>query len=90
MNDPELRKLLEQLHGEIEHTETVDEKGRELLQDLSEHIHVLLARSEANPAQPQPTTIDRLETNIDYFEVSHPTLTATLSQLLRILSSAGI
>jgi hypothetical protein len=86
MNDPELRKLLEQLHNEIENTETVDEKGQELLRDLSEHIRVLLVRSE----QPQPSSINSLEASIDYFEISHPTLTATLTQLLQILSNAGI
>jgi hypothetical protein len=86
MNDPELRKLLEQLHNEIENAETVDEKGQELLRDLSGHIRMLLARSE----QPQPFTIDGLEASIDYFEISHPTLTATLTKLMQILSSAGI
>jgi hypothetical protein len=86
MSDPELRKLLEQLHSEIENTETVDEKGQELLRDLSEHIRVVLARSE----QPRPVKIEGLEASIEYFEISHPTLTTTLTELLRILGNAGI
>ncbi len=45
MNNPELRQLLEQLHSEIEHTETLDEKGHALLRDLAQHIQLVLARS---------------------------------------------
>jgi hypothetical protein len=86
MTDPELRKLLEQLHDEIEHTENVDEKGQAQLRDLSEHIRVLLARSEP----PQKSTIDGIETGIEQFEVTHPTLTAALTKLLNILGNAGI
>lgn len=90
MNDPELRKLLEQLHSEIEHTETVDEKGQVMLRDLAEHIRALLARSESGALAPRPRSLEGLEASIEHFEISHPTLTATLSQLLRILGNAGI
>ena len=47
MEEQELRKLLEQLHGEIEHTKTVDEKGLELLRHLETDIHALLERSKS-------------------------------------------
>ena len=90
MDNMELRKLLEQLHSEIEHTESVDEKGRELLRDLGTDISDLLARSTAGQAQPQPSTLERLEDSISYLEVTHPTLTATLSKVLETLSNAGI
>ena len=88
MKDQELRKLLEKLHGEIENTKSVDEKGRELLHDLSADIRELLARSGGRPAE--PTVIQRLDESIQHFEVTHPELTATLSQLLTTLSNAGI
>ena len=39
MNDQELCQLLEKLQSEIEATKTVDEKERELLQDLETDIH---------------------------------------------------
>ena len=90
MNDQELRKLLEQLHGEIERTGTVDEKGRELLRDLGTDIDELIERSENDLVRPHPSTIRQLEDAIDYLEVSHPTLTSLLSQLLTTLSNAGI
>jgi hypothetical protein len=90
MEDKELRNLLEQLHTEIEHTENVDDKGRELLRDLSTDIDELLARSEKELANPHSTITQRLEDSIDHLEVAYPDLTQTLNKLLAILSSAGI
>jgi hypothetical protein len=88
MDNNELRTMLEQLHGEIEHTESIDEKGRELLRDLAGDIRELLARTENEKAQ--PTMLKRLEDSISYLEVTHPTITNTLSKILESLSNAGI
>ena len=90
MDNQELRKLLEQLHREIEHTESIDEKGRELLRDLAKDIGNLLARSNDDQAQAQTSMLERLEDSISYLEVTHPTLTQTLSRVLETLSNAGI
>jgi hypothetical protein len=90
MDDQELRQLLEQLHTEIEHTETVDEKGRELLRDIAVDIRTLLERSASEPTQPQPSTLQALESTISHLEVTHPNLTITLSKMLESLSNAGI
>ena len=88
MDNQELRKLLEQLHSEIEHTESIDEKGREQLRDLATDIGELLARSDS--AKTQSSLLERLEDSISYLEVTHPTLTQTLSRVLETLSNAGI
>jgi len=90
MDDRELRELLEQLHSEIAETQSVDEKGRELLHHLDADIRELLARSEGDRTQPFPSLVRRLQDSIDHFEVTHPTLTAMLSQMSTILSNAGI
>jgi len=90
MDNNELRTMLEQLHGEIEHTESVDEKGRELLREIGDDIRELLARSADEDAQAQDTLLRRLEDSISYLEVTHPVLTNTLSKLLEGLSNAGI
>jgi hypothetical protein len=90
MDDQELRNLLEQLHGEIERTESSDVKGRELLAHLRDDVNDLLKHPAGEVVQPRPTAIGRLEDSIDHFEVSHPTLTAMLSKLLATLSNAGI
>jgi SMC interacting uncharacterized protein involved in chromosome segregation len=88
MNNQELDELLEKLHKEIEGTQSLDEKGRELLRDLSADIQELLGHTEEKKAA--PSMMERMETSIDYFEVTHPELTSALSSLFTILSNAGI
>lgn len=90
MADEELRRRLEELHDQIEHTEQVDERGRVLLRDVDGHIKELLARSEHAEVLPKPGLTRGLEDAIRHFEVTHPTLTEALSDLLTALSNAGI
>ena len=90
MNDTKLRELLEQLHSELEHTQSVDDKGRALLRDLDADIRGLLNRSQGDALQIQSPMVGRLEDTIDHFEITHPTLTMALSELLTALNNAGI
>lgn len=90
MDEQKFRDLLEQLHGELEKTQSVDEKGRELLRDLDTHIRELLERSEVKPIQAQPNMAKQVEETIKHFEITHPTLTMALSELLTALNNAGI
>ena len=88
MNNQEIDELLEKLNKEIEEIQPDDEKGQELLRELSADIRELLDRAESK--QPAPSMMQRLEASIDHFEVSHPDLTAALSSASAILSNAGI
>lgn len=88
MTNQEIDKLLEQLNKEIEGIQPDDAKGQELLRELSTDIRELLERAESK--QPATSMMDRIETSIDHFEVTHPELTAALSSLFSILSNAGI
>ncbi len=88
MNNQNLDELLTKLHKEIEGIQSVDEKGQELLRDLSADIQELLERAEEKKAA--PSMLERMETSIDHFEVTHPELTSALSSLFTILSNAGI
>jgi hypothetical protein len=90
MEDQELRKLIEQLHAEIENTHTVDEKGQELLLHLDTDIRELLGRAGGKSLQPHPTTLQRMEDGLEHFEATHPDLTTLLARLLEALSNAGI
>jgi hypothetical protein len=91
MDELELRELLERLHDEIEETHSLDDKGRDLLQHLDMDIRDLLDRLDAEGRQPSdPSLIESLEESIDHLQVSHPTLTTLLSQVLTTLSNAGI
>jgi cell division septum initiation protein DivIVA len=89
MNNQEIDELLKKLNKEIEEIQPEDEKGRELLRELSADIRELLDRSEES-IQPPPSMMQRLEISIDHFEVTHPDLTAALSSASTILSNAGI
>jgi hypothetical protein len=89
MTDQNLRELLEKLHQELEKTEAVDEKGNEMLRHLDADIRSLLKRSGAK-AETDETMLERLQDTIDHFEVTHPRLTTMLSQMMTILSNAGI
>ena len=88
MADNNLSKLLEQLHAELDHTEAVDDKGRELLRALNADIEELLERSESGPSD--DSLLERLQESIDHFEVTHPALTSALSNIVSILNNAGI
>jgi hypothetical protein len=90
MENNDLRKLLDQIHEEINSTTSVDDKGSELLRDLDEDIRALLERSAEHPIQLHPTFVQRLEGAIDHLEVTHPDLSMMISSLLESLSKAGI
>ena len=86
MTDQNLRELLEQLHNELERTNSVDEKGREMLSHINVDIQKFLDPSEED----DDTLFDRIQDAIDHFEVDHPAITSALSQILNALSNAGI
>jgi hypothetical protein len=87
-NDTNLRQQLQDLHSQIEKTESVDEKGQALLRDLKAEIDELLARSDDDDGLLPGT--ERLEEGVATFEASHPDLARTLRQVLDTLSNAGI
>lgn len=89
MNDQNLRDLLERLHNELERVEATDEAGRERLRHLEADIRALLERSEEQAETDEPM-LERLQDSIDHFEETHPQLTLMLSQMMTILSNAGI
>lgn len=90
MTDQDRRKLLEELQEQISETKPLDEKGRELLGRLDKEIHDLLEGPEEDLAGSPEALIKRLNENIEHFEETHPTLTLTLSQMMTVLSNAGI
>ena len=84
MENKELEKLLEKLHAELEKVDSVDENGVQLLRGIEQDINELLNQTDRD------TMLGRLREAIQQFEVSHPTLTAMLSEISSILNIAGI
>ena len=87
--DQNLRELLERLHNELEQTDSVDEKGNEMLRHLDTDIRTLLKRSGTKVEADEPM-LERLQDSIDHFETSYPNLTRMLSEMMTILSNAGV
>ena len=89
MSNQDLRELLEKVHRELEQTEATDEAGRERLRYLEADIRSLLERTDGTSETDDPM-LERFQESIDHFETSHPQLTMMLSQMMTILSNAGI
>jgi thiamine biosynthesis lipoprotein ApbE len=90
MDNNEKRELLNHIHDEINKIQQVDEKSSELLKDIDSDIRDLLENSGESPLDVNPSVVDRLETGIRHFEVTHPELTAAITKLIDSLSAAGV
>jgi len=84
-----LRELLEKLQNELKNVDTTDEAGRERVRQLNEDIRSLLARSGGEEEEDE-SMLERFQDSIDHFEDTYPQLTLMLSQMMTILSNAGI
>ncbi len=88
---PELRERLEQLHEELESTDSVETDARELLGSLLADIQSLLDRSSDADAAHTPSSLSkRLEATRREWETSHPTLSAAVGRVMDTLSNMGI
>lgn len=90
MDENNLHTLLEKLHSQIENAQTIGKDDLEQLRDLEADIRALLERSNAAGVEQPPTLFKRLEESVGVFEVTHPTLAVTISDVMVILSNAGI
>jgi hypothetical protein len=90
MDENNLHDLLEKLHSQIENSPTIGKEDLAQLRDLEADIRALLERSNAEGIEQQPTLFQRLEESVGVFEVTHPTLAVTITDVMVILSNAGI
>lgn len=88
MTEQNLRDLLEKLHDELQHVESVDDKGRDLLRGIDVEIRAVLDRSGEST---EDTSLAKsLQSALDHFEITHPKLTMAISEMLNALNNAGI
>jgi broad specificity phosphatase PhoE len=90
MNDTSITNLLRELHGTLEGASSITEQDRELLRQLADDIHSLLAQPGAPTAERHQTVLDRLQAAVTRFEASHPDLTTTMALVSKRLSDMGI
>jgi hypothetical protein len=88
-DDSALRQRLEELHRELELTETVDAGSRELLHEVLRDMTELLERSGETQHTHQ-SLAQRLALAARDFEESHPKLFATVGRVVDTLANLGI
>ncbi|HXQ37331.1 MAG TPA: DUF4404 family protein [Anaerolineales bacterium] len=90
MANEERRKLLEEFRNQVAQAESLDEEGRNLLLSLDKEIDKLMKSSKDETVDIPDSVLEQLQESIEHFEETHPTLTLTLSQMMTVLSNAGI
>jgi hypothetical protein len=88
MTEQNLQTLLEKLHEELQHVESVDETGRDLLRGIDVEIRGLLDRS--GESAEEASLAKDLQSALDHFEITHPKLTMAISEMPNALNNAGI
>ena len=90
MPEEHLRELLEELHSELEHSESVDEQTRELLRAARGDIEKALVSGQPDAGQQASTARSRIREAIERFGGEHPKGAALLNRVLDALSNVGI
>ncbi|MDH3645612.1 MAG: DUF4404 family protein [Gammaproteobacteria bacterium] len=86
MSEKELTDLLHEVHNELEDTQTVSDKERQLLAELMTDIRARLG--DDNDAE--HGLGDRLGDAAEQFAQSHPTLAFALRRVMDALAKMGI
>ena len=88
MEKQKLQELLEQLHRELEQTETVDETTGEVLTALREDIGRLV-QDDASIGEEHEGLSRRLDDAVEHFEEDHPNLSMAIQHVLDSLARMG-
>lgn len=87
MAESDLQKKLQNLHDEIEKTQTDDEEKQATLNELQS----LIQQAMDEPEDYRKRSLRaRLQESLLGFEVEHPSLTASMETVCEYLSSLGI
>lgn len=90
MDKTQLHNRLEQLHGELQQIESVDESEQRLLQTLLGDIKKLIEAGEIDHHQVTDRLGEGLREGIELFEASHPQATKLMGQVMDALANMGI
>ena len=85
----QLRERLDALHNELKSTSTVDDDIREGLEQVMGDIRQLLD-NEGDTSQGHANLAERLKTNLERFEHSHPVLATSVRRVVETLNTMGI
>jgi ABC-type transporter Mla subunit MlaD len=90
MDKTQLSQTLEQLHAELEHTQSVDDETRESLRHLLSDIRELLEENGQPSAHRSRSLIEGLNEALSGLEASHPNLALTVERVVDAFNEMGI
>ena len=90
MDKQQLHNRLEQLHGELQQIESVDESEQQLLQTLMRDIKKLIEAGEIDHHHVSDRLGEGLKEGIELFEASHPQATMLMGRVIDALAKIGI
>jgi len=90
MDAKELNKVLVELRAELKRADIKPERTREALKKLDASIHRVLEAGGEVPPEHRAGLRVSLEESLEYFETTHPTVTALMNRVLKALSDMGI
>lgn len=90
MGKQTLYSTLEQLHGELQRIESVDEGERQILQALMSDIKKLLEAQDSDKDVVDNRLAEGLREAIERLEASHPRTTMLMGQVIDALAKIGI
>lgn len=90
MDKTRLNETLQQLHAELESTQSVDEETREGLHHVMSDIQELLEHRGQPSAHRTLSLNERLQSALVELEVSHPNLALTLERVVDAFNEVGI
>lgn len=90
MDKTQLSQTLQQLHAELEHTQSVDDETRESLRHLVSDIQGLIEGSGQPSAHHAGSLNERLSDALVELEVSYPNLALTVERVLDAFNEVGI
>lgn len=90
MDNPQLEKTLEELHSELENTQSLDDGTRTRLKHLMTDIQAVLEEKDQPSARRASTLGGRLRDTLLELEVSHPNLALNVERVLDAFNEMGI
>ncbi len=90
MTNQQLRQTLEELHAELEQTESVDEETASALADLDQHIQTLLKRPDQELVQKHHGLTASLRSALLNLQSTYPQLALYIERVLDAFNEMGI
>lgn len=87
MSSSELSLQIQALRDQLHNDPLLDQEQQASLLAL---LHQLEARQALEAAAPDPSLADGVNLAVERFEISHPTLAATLRNIVQSLGNMGI